>query len=418
MKYFLLLLIALPSLVIAQESKGIHFEHEDSWATIKAKAKAENKYIFMDCYTTWCGPCIYMSNVVFKTPTAGEFFNKQFINVKVQLDTTKNDNAEIKKWYKDAANIATKYAIKAYPTFLFFDPNGNVVHKIVGGGEAEEFVKKSAAALDPQSQYFTLLKNYEDGERTPVILKNLAKASYNAYELTLANEAADAYIATQTDLLTKENVEFLTMFTQSSEDRGFKLMMENMETVDKFFGKGVAKKTVKNIVLNEEILSKVFALYNSGVPPQDLPEPDWNALENSTNNKYPALSDEIMSYGKVVFYITKQDWERFAPAVLSFMEKYGNDVKPDELNQFAWAVFQNCDDQACLENALTWSKKSFENQENAMFIDTYANLLHKLGRTEEAILWEEKALNLSSDKEKESYQQMIDKMKAGEKTWN
>lgn len=32
----------------------IKFEH-GTWEEIKAKAKAENKLIFMDAYTSWCG---------------------------------------------------------------------------------------------------------------------------------------------------------------------------------------------------------------------------------------------------------------------------------------------------------------------------------------------------------------------------
>jgi thiol:disulfide interchange protein len=45
-------------------SKGIRFEHGLSWAQVKEKAKAENKYIFMDCYATWCGPCKAMDKNV------------------------------------------------------------------------------------------------------------------------------------------------------------------------------------------------------------------------------------------------------------------------------------------------------------------------------------------------------------------
>jgi len=71
----------------------------------------------------------------------------------------------------------------------------------------------------------------------------------------------------------------------------------------------------------------------------------------------------------------------------------------------------------CVQEALEWSKRSFKDKENPMFIDTYANLLYKMGRKEEAIQWQEKAIALVSEAEKKDYEATRDKMKRGEKTW-
>src|ERR1700712_5787845 len=72
MKKILIALFALPILAFAQTTAtnapdaaatgGMKFEHALNWTEIQAKAKAENKFIIMDCYTTWCGPCTYMTN--------------------------------------------------------------------------------------------------------------------------------------------------------------------------------------------------------------------------------------------------------------------------------------------------------------------------------------------------------------------
>jgi tetratricopeptide (TPR) repeat protein len=100
---------------------------------------------------------------------------------------------------------------------------------------------------------------------------------------------------------------------------------------------------------------------------------------------------------------------------MAYMKDYNNKASADELNNFAWTVFENCKDLACVKEALEWSKKSFDGNNNPMFIDTYANILYKLGNKQEAIKWEEKALALSNnDKE---IQTTLDKMKKGEKTW-
>lgn len=104
--------------------------------------------------------------------------------------------------------------------------------------------------------------------------------------------------------------------------------------------------------------------------------------------------------GKVIYYQYKKDWNGFQSAVVAFMTKYGQKASPAELNSYAWTVFDNCKDMTCVTEALDWSKRSFKDKENPMFIDTYANILHKLGRTQEAIQWEEKAVALAGAGEK------------------
>src|SRR5579863_10760388 len=114
-KALFLLLLMVPFLTQAQDqpqgatqpqdAKGIHFEHDLSWSAIQAKAKAENKYIFMDCFTTWCGPCRYMSTAIFPQKAAGDYMNEKFVCVAVQLDTTAKDDDQVKGWYTSAHAI-------------------------------------------------------------------------------------------------------------------------------------------------------------------------------------------------------------------------------------------------------------------------------------------------------------------------
>ena len=104
-------LLFLNTLAHAQEQRGIEFTKGLTWAQVKEKAKKENKYIFLDGYTTWCGPCKQMAREVFPQAALGEFFNKNFLNVAVQFDVTKKDGQEVKNWYNDAAALAKNYKI-------------------------------------------------------------------------------------------------------------------------------------------------------------------------------------------------------------------------------------------------------------------------------------------------------------------
>ena len=149
---FLILFLLFNTLLAeAQEMKGIKFEKGLSWSQVKEKAKKENKYIFLDAFTTWCGPCKMMSTEIFTQPGVGEFFNKNFINVAVQLDVTALDSQEVKSWYGDAAAIRNFYQIDSYPAYLFFNPRAELVHSIYGAiPVAEEFIRVSKEAFNPR----------------------------------------------------------------------------------------------------------------------------------------------------------------------------------------------------------------------------------------------------------------------------
>ena len=73
------------------------------------KAKAENKLVFVDTYTSWCMPCKYMANTIFPKPEMGEYLNPRFICVK--YNTEEGEGAEIMK----------RYEISAFPTFLILN---------------------------------------------------------------------------------------------------------------------------------------------------------------------------------------------------------------------------------------------------------------------------------------------------------
>lgn len=404
---FQFLLFMLPLGLLAQE-KGIHFEHELTWKEVQAKAKAENKYIFMDCFTTWCGPCKYMSANIFPQEEVGTFFNKNFVSVKVQMDKTAGDNESVKKWYDDAKGIETKYAIAAYPTFLYFSPEGKLVHQVVGGGDAKDFITKSADALDPSKQYFTLVDNFnKNPKKKPEDIRNMALTALKMYDNKNANIYANQYLATQKNLLTKDNIEFVGKFTSSSKDKGFNLFLKNANKIDEVMGKGAAAAKVQSIILKEEVYPNL--------PKDKNATPDWATLQAAVAKKYPAYSDEVMSGFKVQYYQYKKDWPNFQKEVVVYMKKYGNNVSADDLNNFAWNIFENCPDMKCVGDALEWSKRSLQGGDNPMYMDTYANILYKTGKNAEAIAIEEKALALANGDK--TYQETLDKMKKGEKTW-
>ncbi|ARK13622.1 thioredoxin family protein [Fibrivirga algicola] len=110
------------------ESKaGIQFTSA-RWADILKKAKAENKLIFLDAYASWCGPCKMLQKNVFTQKTVGDYFNKKFINVKMDMEKG------------EGPALAQMYPLEAYPTLLFINGNGRVVKKAIGYMSADDLI--------------------------------------------------------------------------------------------------------------------------------------------------------------------------------------------------------------------------------------------------------------------------------------
>jgi thioredoxin-related protein len=407
MKKMLILLLLVPFVLHAQVDTGVHFERGISWAAVKAKARAENKYIFMDCFTTWCGPCRYMSTTIFPQKESGDYMNDKFVSVAVQLDTTAKDADDVKAWYADGHDIAEKYAVRAYPTYLIFAPDGHVVHRMVGSRlDAKSFVTDVSASFDSTRQYYALLEKYKQGRRDSAFLHKVAMACLNAYDLTNVGLVAQDWLATQTDLLTRDALYLEDLFTKKSTDKYFSTFTDHAAEVDKVVGPNFAESKVRSVYMSE------FAPPKTG----DYPAPDWKAVRRTIALKLPAEADELTGRIKVNYYLTRKDFPNFEKEIVAYMKSYNDKMTDGDLNNVAWAVFQNCADMSCVSNILDWSKRLKDNGE-AGYVDTYANILYKLGKKDDAIALETKALGLAGDSDKAGLQETLEKMKKGEKTW-
>jgi len=115
-------------------AQGIIFRN-DSWEQIKATAKAENKLVFIDVYTSWCGPCKLMVKDVFSQKEIGDFFNANFVCF--GIDAEKGEGLE----------IAATYKVNSFPTYLFVDGNGKLYYRSVGSMPVDKFLGEGKLAL-------------------------------------------------------------------------------------------------------------------------------------------------------------------------------------------------------------------------------------------------------------------------------
>jgi thioredoxin-related protein len=357
MKQLLTGLLILTSLQLAFAEDGIHF-FKGTMAEAQELAAKEHKIIFMDAYTAWCGPCKRMARDVFSNAEVGKFFNKHFINIKVDMEKG------------EGPRLAGKYRVNSYPTLLFLDEKGDVVHAAKGGRPSDQFLGLGKIALGKNDKSGDYAKEYEEGKRDPNFLKAYAYALLNGGKPNL--KVANEYIKTQKDLSSKENLEFLFDFANEADSKIFELAVENKEAIIKLKSAETFKTQLKaacNATIEKSIEFKVASLLNEAKDKMKTADPKY-AKEYAmfADIKYAAGTEDVPAYTK------------FAD---KYLKKYAKkDAKM--LNQYARSVLMQTNEAKLLETAEKWSKQATSIDYNAEYLRTHSAILMKLGRSEEA----------------------------------
>lgn len=116
------------------QSDGIKFSNLSLEKAMEESTKT-GKLIFIDAYTDWCGPCKIMAANAFKDAEVGAFFNENFINLKIEMEKD-----------PDGREVAMRYKVKAYPTLLIIDDQGNLVKQTLGLQSKDQLLKFGQSA--------------------------------------------------------------------------------------------------------------------------------------------------------------------------------------------------------------------------------------------------------------------------------
>ncbi|MDR1274495.1 MAG: thioredoxin family protein, partial [Odoribacteraceae bacterium] len=136
------------------QNRGIKFNENQPWQEVVEKARQAGKYIFMDCYTVWCGPCKLLDKNVFSNDEIADYYNDGFINAKYNME--KGEGVSLKE----------KYRVTAYPTLLFIDAKTEeIVHRVVGAGDVKHMLAQAKIAKESSQNLQSLKKQYETGEK-------------------------------------------------------------------------------------------------------------------------------------------------------------------------------------------------------------------------------------------------------------
>lgn len=354
LKFFAFFILSV--LTIKSIASEIRFE-KGSLKDALQLAAAQNKLVFVDAYTSWCGPCKWMAKNVFTDDDVSKFYTQNFICLK--LDMEKGEGIE----------FATKYDIHAYPTFVFLNSGGTKMHQVCGSKEAADFILDGQNALNPETQLYTLHKNYVSGDRDFYRLKSYAETlmAANMDGKEVMNELLKKTEAEK--LINESGFDLLANFSEL-QNSSFSFLLRNREKYQLLLGKEKWDTFISGVFVAEAIAA---AKKNT---PEKLQDASLFAMKHGIEN-----SSELSLLMKWEYaQVTKKDL--FESAEQYIFPYKMNDA--NELNNAAWAIFENYDEPAKLEIAAKWAQVSVELKKDFANLDTYANILFKLGMLEEA----------------------------------
>lgn len=120
-----------------EDFMGIRF-HKGDLASALKRAEIEGKLVFLDCYTSWCGPCKMMAKQVFTSEKVGELFNQRFVNIKIDMEQG------------EGKDLLKKYKVEGFPTLLILDHTGKELYRMLGARYEAQLLKEVGDFLETQ----------------------------------------------------------------------------------------------------------------------------------------------------------------------------------------------------------------------------------------------------------------------------
>jgi thioredoxin-related protein len=366
-----------------------------SYADLFEMAQKEQKGVMLYFHFDGCGACIKMEKTAFKDKSVINYFNENFINF--EINTLKGEGIEINKLYN----------IKLHPTFIFFDKNGNELHRLVGVFSPEEFYKQANNALLSRQNLTNYKVQYIAGNRESDFLYEYAYMLRDAHELdsTVVNEYLDA--TAKSDYALEKNIKFIYEFCIHNfkifipyDNPRFNFLLNNKNLFYEHLDSNQVKTRIVwilNRAINKAIEEKdeatfdqiieILKEYDNGE--QYLFKEMDGRITGMITSKNLVLSTMLRYYEKI------GDHSNYRKTLDTYISKIWDDA--DELNSFAWNVYVKVPDDNAerIETAIKCSVRSIELNDNYANNDTYAWLLYKSGDKENALKQANKTIEIA-----------------------
>lgn len=367
--------------IATSAQEAIQFQ-ELPYKDIIAKAKKEKKLVFIDAYASWCGPCKMMEKNVFTQKAVSDYYNTNFINARFDMEKG------------EGRDIASKFGVRSYPTYLFLNGEGELVSRNTGYMEESLFVAMAQDINSPGNKKGSLKDRFAGGEKDPEFLINIMKLNANS-DYEFAKKASERYFQNKkkTEELTKDEIGFLLYFVKSSEDANYPVFSSRKAEIIKF--------------LPEETYNEFDAQLKLG----KIVEQSIDDKNKKINDDYfmkaaePLVGKEAavkkLNQTKLSYYEQNSNFPEYEKAALDYY-KNSDAFDPNELLRAAWIFADHVKTPSSLKKATEWAEKSVMRSETSENTYILARLYHLTGNKEMAKNYAEMSKNMAVQSNKDS----------------
>lgn len=350
-------------------AQGIEFFH-GNWQEALEEAKKQEKVIFVDAYTTWCGPCKRMSQEVFPNEKVGEFFNRNFINMK--LDMEKGEGLTFRK----------TYPVSAFPTLFFINGDGEVVHQARGAQDVDGFIQLGQKALSLSDNSAQYAAEYEKGNRDPELVFKYVRALNKAGKPSL--RVANEYFDSQENLDTEFNLRFILEAATEADSKVFSMLADKREAIEALAGAQAVQ---------EQVYSACQATARKAIEFQHMDL--LNEAVGKMKRHYPEKAEAFELSSQMDFYRNTGDAKNYVKACKKYAKSIAaGDV--DELNKLSNDLVNHFSgDEGAMKQAEALSKEAADKSGQYQHLLSYAQVLLLNGKPGEARQAADKALELA-----------------------
>jgi|GEM_PF-1231698 len=360
--------IMLLSVYVSTAQGGIDFQDVSLEEAVSAASK-NGKLIFVEGFVNWSQPSSILENYTLTDQEVAAYYNEHFINLRLDMEEF------------PGAAIAEDYSIDSFPALLFFDGEGQIVHRGCGAVDAEEMLQLGKQALGEEN-LSRLSEQFESGERSGDFLIKFSLALENA--CLDRSMVADRYFS-ETDRSEWMNETSWAMLALNVDDpysAPFQYLMSYHDMFVMKYGKDTVDAKIYNTILDQ-----LIGIYEGA----DLTYFATQALRHLMSQMEFQDKNELVSLADLKASDLKADWPKYAESAVKVVkEQQVSD--PDQLNEFSWKFYLFVEDKSALQAAKGWMEQVINEYPDATYYDTYASLCYKLGEIKEAVKLEKKAL--------------------------
>ena len=341
----MLIVVVLGATTISFASaQGIKFV-ESNFKEALAQAEQENKLLFMDCYTSWCGPCRLLANRVFPNDSIGQFFNKHFISLKMDMEKG------------GGPALARQYGVKAYPTLLVIDPSTQeIVSQVVGFRTVKALLEDAQKAANPNRNLQGLAAQFNENPANPTIASAYLEGLWAASLTQERDETLKKYLSrlTPEEICTTDNWKILSAHTENPYSYAFDCLHKNSEGFRNVVGKEAVNAKLDHLY---RYASMKF-IYRKRVPENEFPQNNFNKLIELLKQEEGAEFAYYLTQLEMIDNVQKGDYR----GMLDVLDRADKKqiLTPQTRFYFIWlnlTYLKECKDKKALKRGLKWAEK-------------------------------------------------------------